>query len=476
MTAQEAQIPSPNGDREKSRVALSSLIAAVFLTALKLVVGLLTGSLGILSEAAHSGLDLIAAGVTWFAVRISTRPPDREHTYGHGKVENLSALFETFLLLLTCLWIIYEAIQRLFFKEVEVEANFWAFLVMAFSIVVDISRSRALYRVARKYKSQALEADALHFSTDVWSSTVVIGGLILVRLSDALGIEWLVKADAIAALVVAGIVTYVSAKLGMRTISALLDAIPAGLQDEIVYATHVPGVLEVKRARVRIAGPETFADLTLMVRHDTTLEQAHEIADQAEEAVRHILPGADVVVHIEPIVRDQDSVMTKIRHLAENHGMSVHAVRIFDVAERRLLELHIEVEETLSVDEAHAKVSSFESEIRSALPDIDQVVSHIEPIGELEERQRGSPDDESLVYSVLQELKERIGQECRFHQVEVHRTESELFVTLHCTVDPDTAIVDAHTLTEEVESELRLRIPRLSHVVIHVEPPDADEV
>jgi cation diffusion facilitator family transporter len=475
MAANKAEILTQNGDREKSRVALSSVVAATFLTALKLIVGLITGSLGILSEAAHSGLDLVAAGVTWFAVRISTRPPDREHTYGHGKVENLSALFETFLLLLTCLWIIYEAIQRLFFKEVEIEANLWAFLVMAISIAVDISRSRALYRVARKYKSQALEADALHFSTDVWSSTVVIGGLILVRLSDLFDVAWLAKADAVAALAVAGIVIYVSAKLGMRTISALLDAVPTGLQDEIAYAAHVPGVLEVKRARVRIAGPETFADLTLKVRHDTTLEQAHEIADQAEETVRQILPGADVVVHIEPIVRDQDSIMTKIRRLAANHGMSAHAVRIYDVADRRLLELHIEVEDSLSVDEAHAKVSSFESEIRNTLPSIDQVVSHIEPIGELEERQRGSPDDESMVHSLLQELDERLGQECHFHQVEVHRTESELFVTLHCTVDPDTAIVDAHTLTEDVESELRTRIPQLSRVVIHVEPPDADE-
>ncbi|UCF61858.1 MAG: cation diffusion facilitator family transporter [Anaerolineaceae bacterium] len=475
MTTHDAGIPTPTGDHEKKLVARSSVLAAVFLTLIKLVIGIITGSLGILSEAAHSGLDLVAAGVTWFAVSVSSSPPDSEHTYGHGKIENLSALFETFLLLLTCLWIIYEAIQRLFFKEVEVEANFWAFLVMATSIVVDISRSRALYRVARKYKSQALEADALHFATDIWSSAVVIGGLTLVRLSDVLGVEWLVKADAIAALAVAGIVIYVSAKLGIRTISALLDAVPAGLQDEIVYVAHVPGVLKVKRARVRIAGPEAFADLTLMVRHDTTLEQAHEIADQAEEAVRQILPGADVVVHIEPLVRGENGIVNTVRRLAANHGMSTHALRIYDVAERRLLELHIEVEDSLSVDEAHAKVSIFESEIRSALPSIDQVVSHIEPIGEPEERQRGSPDDESLVYTVLQELKERMGQECRFHQVEVHRTESELFVTLHCTVDPDTAIVDAHTFTEEVESELRSRIPQLNRVVIHVEPPDADE-
>jgi cation diffusion facilitator family transporter len=474
MDTQETEILTPNGDREKKLVALSSVLAAVFLTLIKLVVGIITGSLGILSEAAHSGLDLVAAGVTWFAVSVSSRPPDREHTYGHGKIENLSALFETFLLLLTCVWIIYEAVQRLFFKDVEVEANFWAFLIMVISILVDISRSRALYRVARKYKSQALEADALHFSTDIWSSSVVIGGLVLVRLSDVLGVEWLVKADAVAALGVAGIVVYVSVRLGMRTISALLDAAPAGLQDEIAYAALVPGVLEVKQARVRIAGPETFADLTLVVSHDTTLEQAHEIADQAEAVVCKIMPGADVVVHIEPLVREEDSVVSTVRRLAAKYGMSTHGVRIYDIADNRLLELHIEVEDTLSVDEAHAKVSSFESEIRSALPSIYQVVSHIEPIRELEEVQIGLPDDESTVLEVLQGVKDRMDQECHFHQVEVHRVAGELFVTLHCTVDPKTAIVDAHTLTEIVENELRSSIPQLGRVVIHVEPPDVD--
>ena len=211
---------NPGADREKHWVALSSVLAAIFLTGMKLVVGLMTGSLGILSEAAHSGLDLVAAVVTLFAVRISGRPADREHTYGHGKVENLSALFETVLLLVTCIWIIYEAIQRLFFKEVLVEASIWAFVIMGVSIVIDFSRSRALARVAKKYQSQALEADALHFSTDIWSSSVVIGGLLLVRGADWLGLAWLTKADALAAMGVAGIVVYISAQLGQRTIAA----------------------------------------------------------------------------------------------------------------------------------------------------------------------------------------------------------------------------------------------------------------
>jgi len=286
---------------EKNRVALISVSAAILLTATKLVVGLATGSLGILSEAAHSGLDLVAAVITFFAVRISAKPADDKHTYGHGKVENLSAMFETGLLLVTCIWIIYEAIQRLFFRSVHVEASAWAFGIMLLSIVVDYNRSRALYQTAQKYNSQALEADALHFSTDIWSSGVVILGLLLVRLSDVLGIGALAQADAIAALIVAGIVIYVSLQLGRRTIAGLLDEIPAGLRSEVEQALkRVPGVRQVTHVRLRWSGPEAYADVVLTANKDLPLEHAHQIATLAEAAVQQLLPVVEATVHVEP--------------------------------------------------------------------------------------------------------------------------------------------------------------------------------
>ena len=288
-------------NQEKNRVALISVLAAVLLTVTKLVVGITTGSLGILSEAAHSGLDLVAALITLFAVRISGKPPDDQHTYGHGKVENLSAMFETALLLLTCVWIIYEAIQRLFFESVHVEASGWAFGIMILSIVVDYNRSRALSKAARKYNSQALEADALHFSTDIWSSAVVILGLILVRLSDILDIPAIAQADAIAALVVAGIVVYVSLQLGRRTIAGLLDEIPVGLRDEIVeMVKNVPSVKKVHHVRLRWSGADVFVDLEISARKDLSLEQSHDIASQAELIVQTRLPEAEISVHVEP--------------------------------------------------------------------------------------------------------------------------------------------------------------------------------
>jgi cation diffusion facilitator family transporter len=255
---------SQDGGREKRSAAMSSVIAAVGLTGFKIIVGVATGSLGILAEAAHSGLDLIAAMMTFLAVRISGKPADRNHLYGHGKVENLSALFETLLLLLTCAWIIYEAIHRLSFHTIDLKVNLWSFTVMTTSIVVDVSRSRILYRTARKYNSQALEADALHFSTDIWSSAVVILGLFCVKLSEwAPNLAFLRQADSVAAMMVGLIVVYVSIQLGIRTIQALLDVAPSGLEKKIKSAVEVlPGVTDCHSVRLRYSGPQLFCGHT----------------------------------------------------------------------------------------------------------------------------------------------------------------------------------------------------------------------
>ncbi len=289
--------------KEKSSAALSSVVAAVGLTTFKVVVGLLTNSLGILAEAAHSGLDLVAAAMTYFAVRVADKPADKEHPFGHGKIENLSALFETVLLLMTSAWIIYEAVQRLFFKSEEVETSIWAFIVMATSIVIDYTRSRILYRAAKKYNSQALEADALHFSTDIWSSSVVILGLIGVSLSRVIpGLDWMGKADAVAASVVALIVVYVSGELGWRTIQALLDSAPEGMPEKIISTVEsVAGVKDCHAVRIRPSGARWFVDLHVTMDGNLSLNDAHSLMDKIEQAVLSLYPSSDVTVHAEPL-------------------------------------------------------------------------------------------------------------------------------------------------------------------------------
>lgn len=293
---------SENAEIEKQQAARSSVYAAVFLTGSKIIVGLLTGSLGILAEAAHSGLDLVAAFMTYFAVRISGRPADRDHLYGHGKVENLSAMFETFLLLATCTWIIYEAVHRLFYHTVEVEVTVWSFAVMVVSIVVDISRSRMLYRTARKHNSQALEADALHFSTDIYSSAVVVVGLAGVKLW-AFFPQYLIlkQLDAIAALVVALIVVVVSFQLGKRTIKALLDTAPEGMEETIVRLVEdIPGVLDCHNVRLRSSGPQLFIDIHVLMEGNTSLALAHSLTEEIEHKLQQTYPTADILVHPEP--------------------------------------------------------------------------------------------------------------------------------------------------------------------------------
>jgi cation diffusion facilitator family transporter len=290
------------GNQEKNIAALNSVAAAFLLTGLKVVVGVLSGSMGILAEAAHSGLDLAAAIVTCFAVRAASKPPDRDHAYGHGKVENLSALVETVLLLATCAWIIHESIHRLTTRHVQVDASIWAFAVMGISIAVDISRSRMLYRVAAKHRSQALEADALHFSTDIWSSAVVILGLLGVKLAGWYpGLGFLLQADAVAALIVAGIVVVVSGRLGLRTIQALLDSSPPGMDEKVRAAVAaMDGVFDCHAVRVRHSGPYYFVDLHITVDGEQSLRAAHALTERVEQAVEAILPGVDVTVHPEP--------------------------------------------------------------------------------------------------------------------------------------------------------------------------------
>jgi cation diffusion facilitator family transporter len=280
--------------KEKKRVALLSLFAAVILTSFKLIVGLITGSLGILSEALHSGLDMVAAAITFFAVRVSDKPMDYDHHYGHGKVENVSALAETVLLFMTCLWIIYEAVHRLTTGNVEIEVNIWSYVVVVSSIIIDFSRSRALNKAAKKHNSQALKADALHFSTDIWSSCVVLLGLICANFGYYF-------ADSIAALGVAIIVISVSYRLGKKAIDVLLDKAPkevTGKIEKIIRA--IPEVFLFHDLKVREAGAQIFIEVTIHVAPELNIEQAHIISERIEEQIKSVIKRAEVHVHVEP--------------------------------------------------------------------------------------------------------------------------------------------------------------------------------
>ncbi|HYM12252.1 MAG TPA: cation diffusion facilitator family transporter, partial [Bryobacterales bacterium] len=418
---------------EKRRVALHSVLGAVGITVLKLLTGLATGSLGILSEAAHSGLDLIAAGITFFSIRVSDKPADRDHLYGHQKVENFSAFLEIGVLLLTCFWIIYEAGRRLLGHPKQVEASAAAFGVMIASIAVDFLRSRALHKAARKHNSPALEADALHFSTDIWSSSVVILGLTLVRLGDHYQQPYLQRADPLAALGVAAIIIVISVRLARRSIEALLDAAPAGLAERIEKTLReVKGVTAIDRVRTRHAGNQYFVDANIAVERGAPFEHAKSISDAARAAIGRLLPGADVMIHTEPRAAGMESLFDTVKLVAARRRLAVHDLTAYGTDAGVLLEFHLEVGETLTLEAAHQLVSDLEAEIQREAPQVTAITTHIENEGAQVRRSLLIPEEVSAWQEPLLEVARSFPEVLDCHQISVFGPYDRPSISCHC--------------------------------------------
>jgi cation diffusion facilitator family transporter len=462
---------SPNAMRaEKRAVAGNSVIAAVVITSGKIVVGVTTGSLGILSEAAHSALDLIAALLTYFSVGVSDKPADADHQYGHGKVENFSAFVETGLLLLTCIWVIYEAIVRLFFRHVEVEPSIWAFVVMIVSMAVDWWRSRALGRIAVKYESQALEADALHFSTDIWSAGVVVLGLALILLGRIYHLDWLRLADPIAALFVGGVIVSVSWRLARRTIDALLDAAPPGVLSQITDAvSRVDGVLEIGRVRIRRAGNRYFVDLAVGFARTVTFQRSEQLVEAVTEAVHRILTDADVTVQPLPRAQRSENIFDRIRAVATRHNLNVHDISVQDLAGRLHVEQHVELDERMTLKHAHDQVTELEADMRHEVPEIADILTHIESepatieTGDELVRDAGL---ERQLKSIAGEFPEIID----LHDIQIKKVRGRLYVSCHCTLSDDLSLARVHDIQTELEIRLKQAAPELFRVLIHPEP------
>lgn len=463
----EPEVPT----REKQAVALASLFSAALLTGLKVTVGLLTGSLGILSEAAHSALDLVAALVTYISVRLADKPADSSHPFGHGKFEHLSAFVETGLLLVACAWIVIEAIHRLVFNEVHVNPSFWAFAVMMISILVDVFRSRSLSRTARKYGSQALEADALHFSTDIYSSTAVILGLILILISQRRGIFWLRAADPVAALVVAGLTVYISLRLGKRTLDALMDAAPAGIPSRVAKViSGVPGVLKHDRIRVRQSGNQLFMDLDLMLESNIPLEHAQAVEGVVESKVRELFPSADIVIHSTPQKPSAGNLVEKIRAVAHRRNFQIHDVTPLEVKGRVNLNLDLELDPSLTLEAAHQKATELETEIKREIPEVNEVNIHIEPMrNRVEQALEAAWLQDGMEKKLLAIARKTPGLlDC--HALVAHQVEDGIVVSVHCTLDPHLPLSRAHEITDELEFKFRKEFPQIVKVSIHAEP------
>ena len=455
---------------EKRSAAGYSVLAAVVITGLKVVVGVSTGSLGILSEAAHSGLDLIASLLTFFSVGVSDKPADADHQYGHGKVENFSAFVETGLLLLTCAWIIYEAALRLFFRHIEIEPSIAAFAVMLFSMCLDWWRSRALGRIAQKYDSQALEADALHFSTDIWSAGVVLLGLVLVLLGRTFHVDWLRDSDPIAALFVAGVVISVSWRLARRTVDALLDAAPAGVRSQIYDAvSRIEGILEVDRVRIRRAGNRYFADVAVGLARTVTFQRSGQLASAVTEAVRRILPDADVTVQPLPRAQRTENVFDRIRAVATHRNLNVHDISVQDLTGRLHVEQHVELDERMCLKDAHDQVTELEADMRRDVPEIADILTHIESEPatiETPEELIGDAELEHRLKAVAAQFPEIVD----VHDFIFKRVRGRLYLSCHCTLSDDLSLARVHEIQTELEIRFKQDAPELFRVLIHPEP------
>jgi cation diffusion facilitator family transporter len=470
MATPEIQFELHSMQAEKRQVALNSVYVAVIITVLKLVVGYRTDSLGILSEAAHSGLDFIAALITLLSVRVSDKPADADHQYGHGKVENFSAFIETGLLLVTCVWIVWEAVRRLLFHEVHIQPTVAAFAVMFLSMVLDMWRSGKLKKIASKYDSQALEADALHFSTDVWSSGVVILGLALVMIGERFGVPWLTKADPVAALVVAMIVVYVSWRLARQTIDALLDAAPTGIRSDIIdRVSKVEGVLEVDRVRIRRAGNRYFVEVSIGLARRVTFQRSEQVVDAVTKSIDSILPNADVTVRSIPRASGEENIFDRIRAVASRSNFSVHDVSVQDLSGQLLVEQHLELDEQLTLKQAHDVVTRLEAEIRSEIPEISSILTHIESEPNTIESGDAVIRDSNLepkLRRIIREFPEIID----VHEIVVKKVRDLIYLSCHCTMADDLPLSRVHDVSTALEIRFKQEAPELFKVLIHTEP------
>lgn len=458
------------GVREKRVAALASVGTAVVLVSLKIFLSVRTRSLGVLSEALHSSLDLVAAVLTYLSVRVSDRPADAGHPYGHEKVESFSAFVETGLLLLTAVYIIWEAFQRLLFREVLLTPSLLAVGLLGLMVVLDAVRSRALARVARKFPSEALEADALHFSTDVWSTTVVLVGLAAVWLGDRFHVPWLRYTDPLAALAVAGVIIWVGSRLGKRTLDALLDVAPLELQERIVSAVReIEGVLRADRVRMRRAGKRYFVDVTISVPRTASLEQAHATSDAVERRIAQIVPS-DVVVHMEPRARSNENLFEAIRAIAQRRGLAVHELSAHQFNGRLFIELHLEVDEQASLRQAHRLATELEEDIHRTADRNARVNIHIEPLGTHIAGAQEMKELSRAVQTYLNSLQSEYHELLDCHEVHVRGVEHKILVSCHCAMEGSLPITQVHDVTAALEDRVKEQFPQIARVTIHPEP------
>ena len=447
------------------------MVAAAAMTVLKLAAGLLSGSLGVLSDAAHSALDLVAVTLTFFSVQVSDKPADEDHTYGHGKIENLSAFLEAGLMAVSCAWIIWEAMERMVRHTVVLHHSVWPVLVLLTSIGVDWWRSRRLRAVAEKTGSPALATDAFHFASDIWSTLAVLCGLCASWIGVRMGIGWLGYADPFAAVVVSLMILRMTLYLGRETVAVLMDEVPVETRQRLVdEVAKVDGVLEVEQARVRRAGSIYFADLTLALPRQYTFEHTGELVRAATEAAHRALPQADVVIHTVPREARAESIFDRVRVVAARNNVNVHELSVQSHHGRLRVEQHVELDEDMTLLAAHGFVSAMEAEILREAPEIDSVLTHIESEPATIEQPEEIVEVDRKIEYALRQTARMFAEIKDVHEIVVGRTVDHISLSCHCTLPDELPMLKVHEVITALEDRFKLECPEVYRVTIHPEP------
>ena len=450
---------------EKRAAAAWSVAASAGLTVAKLVAGLATGSLGLLSEAAHSLLDFGATAITYGAIRISEQPADTRHKYGHAKVESVAALIETALLFVTAIGVIIEAVRRLAGHETGVTVTWWAFALILVSIAIDFFRARSLRDIAARTSSAALDADAVHFGSDMLSSIAVLGGLALVWL----GFAW---ADAAAALLVAAFISLAGWRLGGRTVDTLMDAAPEGVIERIEAAGQATqGVLRLDRVRARPSGATLFVDAEVVVPRTLPFDRAMAVKEALTAALRKELPQADISLSLAPVELDGESAFDKVMLVASRQGLAVHHVTVQNIAGKTAVSLDLEVDGSMPLADAHVVASRLEDAIVAELGATVEVESHIEPM--LIETVAGADVEDAerqRIARVLVDLAAADGRLREIHDVRARKTPLGLLVTIHCQASPTASVQAVHDAMHDLEVKFQAAMPEVKRLIGHSEP------
>jgi cation diffusion facilitator family transporter len=451
----------------KSRVAAVSILASATMAAAKFVVGIAIGSLALISEALHSSVDLVATVITWMVVRVSGKPADEEHHYGHGKLESLSALGVIAMLYVLAGGILVESWSRLREGAAPPILSAIPFIVLLIDIAVNFWRARALHRAARDTKSQALAADALHFASDVLGSLAVIIGLAL----SGLGYAW---GDAAAAIGVAVVISLLGLRLARSTVETLLDRAPEGVSEKATAAIKaVPGVVDVERLRVRMVGPTHFIDAIVQVPRTYPIDRIDEIKRKAQDAVAKALDDADLTFTAVPVARDNESVRERIMVIARNSGLAVHHVTVHDLGGKLTVSIDLEVDGAMELTAAHDIAHELERNIRDEFGEDVEVDTHIEPLEpELPLGVDATPDRVETIRTALARFASDSAIH-DIHSVRVRDTDAGEIVNFHCHAAPSMSVIEVHENVDEIERALRRAFPAVKRVISHAEPPDA---